>query len=205
MKRSDRQAVTLIELLIASTLLLLLTTLVFGYLIPATKAANKARIKSHLQQSATVVLAKIKQASATTSPGGVSWSMTDMVGLGFNPVEELQASNGLLKWSDSYTLFWWNEAEQKLWFADWKGETAEESSVVRAKRLPPDRLRTVFTDEPPLRKVMAQGVTEFSIQQGGSDVALVQPITVNLELVQPDLTDSPVVSRSVTFRVVNQQ
>ena len=199
-----RRGVTLVEVMVGATLFLLVTALTFGYLIPATKAANRARVKSHLQQTATVVLAKIREAVSTTSPSGFSWSTEPPVAVAFNPVEELQPSNGLLRWSANYLVFWWEESAETLWTAEFTGTTDSEASILKAKRLSPQRLRDVIG---PIskRRTLARGVTRFSVNHAGGDTALIQPVLVEVTLHQPGFSDSPVVDRTLTFRLVNQQ
>jgi len=199
-----RRGVTLIEVLVGATLFLLVTALTFGYLIPATKAANRARVKSHLQQTATVVLAQIKEASTTTSPAGFSWSMTEVPAVAFNAVESLQSSNGILRWSPVYELFWWDSTSETVWTAEFEATLPEEATVLRAKRMTPDRLREVVAAST-LNRAMAKGVTAFTVSHGGDEGALIQPVTVTLTIQEPGFSDSPVVDRSLTFRMVNQQ
>lgn len=204
-----RRGFTLLEILVASTLFLLVIGLAFGYLIPATKAAYQSRVRSHLQQTATVVLAKIRQAAATTSPSGLSWSSQNPVALGFNPVDTLQAGNAVLVWAPSYQLFWWDQQGETLWSADWpKGglaPTPPEVSLTRAKRLLPERLGEVVSSIPEgSKRAMAQSVSRFAVEHRGDDTSLIQPVTISLELREPNRPQRPPVSRTLTLRLVNQ-
>ena len=199
-----KRGVTLVEVLVGATLFLLVTALTFGYLIPATKAANRARVKSHLQQTATVVLAKLREAASRTSPAGFSWSTEPPAAVAFNPVEELQPSNGILRWSDSYEIFWWEQSAETLWTADFVGATSSEASILKAKRLYPDRLREVVASLTK-KRALAKGVTSFTVSHDGDDSALIQPVVVQVTLHQPGFSDSPIVERSLTVRLVNQQ
>ena len=205
-----KKGFTLLEIMVGSTLFLLVLGLSFGYLIPATKAAYQSRVRSHLQQTATVVLSKIRQAAATTSPSGLSWSTQDPVALGFNPTDKLQAANAVLQWSTNYLLFWWEPEAQTLWSADWPKEgvapTPPELSLHRAKRLFPERLAEVVSSIPDgSRRAMAKDVSKFTVQHQGNDEALVQPLTISIELREPNRPERPAISRSLTLRLVNQQ
>ena len=68
----------------------------------------------------------------------------------------------------------------------------------------PDRLREVVAAST-LNRAMAKGVTAFTVSHGGDEGALIQPVTVTLTIQEPGFSDSPVVDRSLTFRMVNQQ
>lgn len=209
-----RGGFTLVELLVAFALFLVVITLTFGYLIPAGKAAYRFRERSHLQQSAVIALSKISAAAATTSPGGFSWSDGEdgVVAVGFNPWRELQAANGLLRWEDSYELFWWDQGKHQLRQRRWPpgppAPTPDESTLVRPKRLLPARLAEVVeTTSPAL--TLAYGVTDFSVVQQGADGELVQPVVISITLVERGRELSPegavTVTHSLAFHMVNQQ
>lgn len=205
-----KRGFTLLEVLVGSTLFLLLLALAFGYLIPATKAAYQLRLRSHVQQTATVVLAKIRQAAATTAPGGFSWSDQSPVALAFNPVDKLQPANSVLLWAPSYVLYWWDEPAQTLWSGEWPNQglppSPAEISITRAKRLPSQRLGEVVASLPEgARRQMATGVHKFSVQHQGDQEAFVQPLIISIELRESARTDQPVIGRSLTLRLVNQQ
>ena len=202
---------TLLEVMIGAGLGLLVLSLTFGYVIPSFKAANRFRVRSQLHQSAQVVLAKLSQAASTTSPGGFSWSKSAPVTAAFNPFGKLQPANGLLSWEGYYEVFWWDSKEQTIHQKRWPpGEPAiqaEEESVLRAKRLLPDRLLDITgADEPKL--TLAYGVTEFSLSHLGTDEALIQPVTVKIrvrESGRDDRVEAEEVEQQITFRLVNQQ
>lgn len=204
------RGVTLVELLIAATLFLLVTGLAFGYLVPATRAAAKMRARSHLQQSAAVVLSKISQAASTTSPGGFGWSEgPELFALAFNPVDDVQPGDALVRWSEVYDLFWWDAAtftvRQRRWPPGDPSPLPPEVGAVRAKRLTPERLLEVCR-EPSL--VLARGVTAFTVAQSGTQGELIQPVTVSLTLVEEgretNSQGAQTVTHSLTFRLENQ-
>ncbi len=210
-----RGAFTLLEVLVASSLLLLVLALTFGYLVPALRGAARVRVLGQLQQTSGVVLSKIGLAASTTAPGGFSWSSEPqgLMALGFNPVDDLQGVNALLRWTEEFDLFWWDRDESVLRQRTWppgpptpgEGETG----IVRAKRLSASRLaEVVAADAPSL--ILARGVTDFSVtQRGGEDGELVQPITVRLTLVEPgretSVQGAVTLTQQLVFRVESQQ
>lgn len=206
-----RKGYTLLEVIVASSLLLLVLALAFGYLVPATKAAARYRTRSHLQQTATVALKRIEEVAATTSPGGFSWSDADPVAVAFNPVENLQPGNAVLLWTTTFRTFWWDSEQELLREAEWPPGPPEpseaESSVLRAKRLLRPRLMEVVEQAPKVR-VLAEGVVGFSVTHKGDAEALIQPVTLTLRVAdigRKDRADRLSLSRSLTFRLVNQQ
>lgn len=205
------RGVTLVELLVGATLLVLVFVLTFGYLIPATKAAYRYRTRSHLHQLAVVVLARLEEAAGTTAPGGLSWSESDPVALGFNPVDRVQAGNAALLWTNRFELFWWDQSAQALKHTNWPPgpptQEAGESSILKAKRLSRSRIREITLNAPQSR-VLAEGVTGFSVTHAGDESTLIQPVKVSIEITETgprEAQDKQVVRQSLTFRVVNQQ
>jgi type II secretory pathway pseudopilin PulG len=206
-----RRGFTLLEVLVGGSLGLLALALTFGYLIPAFKAADRFRIRSQLQQSAQVVLEKVTQAASTTAPGGFSWSKSDPTAVAFNPTGTLQPANGILTWESYYQVFWWDPEEKTVHQRKWPpGEPAirtDEESLIRAKRLTPERLLEV-TSVPGPHITLAHGVVEFAVSHPGTDAALIQPVTIKLKVRESgrdDRTEAEELEQSITFRLVNQQ
>lgn len=205
-------AITLVELMVAAALTALIVTLAFGYLLPATRAASRVRLRGQLQQTAAVALNQITEAASKTSPGGFSWSIDGTVtGVAFNPLDDIQAANAAQRWSPSFTLFWWNATEaalrSKVWPPGSPVPTADEVSVTRAKRLWPSRLDEVALAPEPSR-VLARGVTGFKVKKQGGEGELIQPISIDLTLAE-EVDGKPVdgglqVSQRIVFRVENQ-
>lgn len=180
---------TFTEILVASTLLLLALGLVLGYLLPAASAAGRLRVRSHLQQTAVVVLRDIVAGAATTSPRGFSWSFgPPTVTLAFNPVERVQPADAALRWSDVYDLIWWNPTDHTLRKKRWPpgppSPSEAERTSIRAKRLSPERLTEIVAGEPQGR-ILARGVKRFKVSHAGAEGALTQPITVELTMKWP--------------------
>lgn len=217
-----RRGFTLVEVLVASALLLLLLGLTFGYLVPALRGAGRVRVLSQLQQTSAVVFSKIQAAASTTAPGGLSWSSggavepapgAGLMALGFNPVDELQGVNALLRWTAKFELFWWDREagllRQRSWPPGPPSAVEAEATVVRAKRLGAERLAEVVgADAPSL--ILARGVTDFRVTQRGDDEGeLIQPITVSLTLVEPGREKSAegavTLTQRLVFRVESQQ
>jgi hypothetical protein len=124
--------------------------------------------------------------------------------LAFNAVESLQSSNGILRWSPVYQLFWWDSNSETIWTARFEATLPDESTVLRAKRMTPERLREVVASST-LNRALARGVTAFTVSHGGDEGSLIQPVTVTLTMEESGFSNSPVVDRSLTFRMVNQQ
>jgi type II secretory pathway pseudopilin PulG len=209
-RRAYASGFTLVELLIACTLLLLALTLAFGYLIPATRAAYRFRTRSHLQQSAVVVMSKIAQAASTTAPGGFGWSSgPDLVALSFNPLDDLQGVNAVLRWSEVFDLFWWSRADHTLRQRRWPPgpplPQGPESGIVRAKRLTAARLAAVTGDPGGSSRILARGVTDFRIRGGGTGGELIQPVHLSITLVEEgrenDAQGAISVTHTLTFRL----
>lgn len=205
---------TLTEVMVAATLLLLALGLAFGYLIPASRAANRLRIRAHLQQTAQVALRSILTEASTTSPRGFSGSSgPEKVALAFNPVDSIQIADASLRWAESYVIIWWEKSDHTLRERRWPpgppSATSGETSIVKAKRLTAERLAEIINAEPTGGRILAKGVREFKVSHRGTEGAFVQPITVELTLVEEgrvsDLEGAESVSQRAVFRVENQQ
>lgn len=207
-----RRGFTLTEVMVASSLLLLALGLALGYLLPAVRAAGRLRARSHLQQSAVVALREIAAGAATTSPRGFSWSFAPTVALAFNPVDEVQLADAALRWSDHYDIIWWSQSDHTLRKRRWPpgppSPSELEGTSIRAKRLSPERIAEILSGEPQGR-ILARGVKRFKLSHGGTEGALIQPITVELSLVEEgregDAEGAVEVIQKVVFRVENQQ
>lgn len=203
---------TLLEVMVGLALLSLLMVLLFGYLFPASKAAFRYHIRSQLQQTALVIISKLEQAAGSTSPGGFSWSLSERQALAFNPVDDLQGTNALVRWQPYYEIFWWNEDDSSFRTARWPfaggpAASTEELTLVRAKRLNGARLREIVESSMPSRS-LALGMTHFQITQSGGETALIQPVRIDFTLKEAgrlDRSEAAVHNQSFTLRLDNQQ
>ncbi len=210
---SRNRAFTLTEILVAATLLLLALGLAFGYLIPAARAAGRLRIRSHLQQTAVVALRDITSGATTTSPRGFSWaSGPGTVALAFNPVDGIQTADAALRWSEVYDITWWRQSDHTLRKRRWPpgppNPTDLERTVIKAKRLSPERLAEIVSVDAEER-ILARGVKDFKVSHPGLEGVFIQPVTVELTLVEEGLEEETQgvdsVTQKVVFRVENQQ
>ncbi len=203
---------TLPEILVAGVLALLVLGLGFGYLVPSLRAAAKFRERSHLQQQAQVIVAKIQQAAQQTSPAGFSWSEEPSVAMAFNPAEDLQVLHGVVIWSQRYEFFWRNPEDRTLRNLRWPlGEgvlSGDEHLPVRAKRLSPLRLVEIIS-ELESSKVLSSDVRNLSLDQQGTEGELRLPVFVTLELgretVQPGQESWQILRQRFALQLVNQQ
>lgn len=207
-----KKGFTLLEVLVAGVLALLLLGLAVGYLFPSLRAAAKFRERSHLQQQAQVIVAKIQQAAQRTSPAGFSWSEEPQRVVAFNPAEDLQVLHGVVIWSQRYDLFWWDPDQRALKTEHWPPGTGilsgDEHLPVRAKRLEPLRLNQIVSDLE-AAKVLSWEVRNFDIEQQGTEGELRLPVFLTLELgrevVQPGQESWQVLRQRFALQLVNQQ
>ncbi len=194
---------TLIEVLVAGTLGLVLLGLLFGLLVPSLRVSDRSRVGGELRQSASVIMHKLQNLAARSSPEGFSWKSSSATVVGFNLVDRLQ-NDGELIWRRDYEMVWWDDNAQTLLHGVYAPTDTLLQNPARPKRLDPTTLAGVvsgLTDP----EVWARGVTRFTMEHGGGPEDLRQPVVFTLELEQ-ESSDGMVSYKSrASILLVNQR
>ena len=117
-----------------------------------------------------------------------------------------------MRWSEVYDLVWWRKSDHTLLKRRWPPgppiPTEIERSIIKAKRLSPERLTEILGSDSPGR-VLARGVKEFKLSHAGTEGSFIQPVTVELTLTEEGREDEPSgverVTQKAVFRVESQQ
>jgi type II secretory pathway pseudopilin PulG len=184
---------TLFEVIVFIALTLVLLGLAAGFLVPALRLSSRASLKIEMQQQAVAALSRLSREAQLTSVGGLTLRTTSPpVALAINPLKEVQA-DGTMIWDTRFIVYFCEGGRlvRRQWPPGPPEQTPDESMEGRAKRLSGERLLQVV--EPLLSStsptpaaldynVVATGVTEFSIEAGGDDAEVRQPIQFRLTL-----------------------
>ncbi|MBI3926023.1 MAG: prepilin-type N-terminal cleavage/methylation domain-containing protein [Armatimonadetes bacterium] len=103
---------TLIELLIASTVAMLLLTMVVWFLVPAMRFSIEGTAKVELQESAVMALNKMIADLQLSPASGISIS-TDPPAVAINRIEQIDA-NGSPQYEDKLRVYWYDSGRQQL-------------------------------------------------------------------------------------------
>ncbi len=189
---------TVLELLITMTVVLVVTGLTALLLQSTSRAALRTTMRTEMQQQALVAIQRLVTDLRRSCCAGVSIrSGAAPVALAICPLSQpdLRAgsqtgvlNNGELLWSDFYQIYWYDASAQKLIYREWPPgnpvATAEELDVTKPRRLTPGRIAEILNAPLGRHLTLMTGVTGFEISYppGGSDLLMVQPVSLKVTL-----------------------
>lgn len=211
-----RRGLTLLEVLVTAALLTLVVTLGLNFLLPVMRGATRGTLRVEMQQQATMALTLLSNDLRRTSVSGLSLrSSPEPVVAAACPVSSPDLRTGLpppmqpdgtVVWSDFFLLYSWSSSTGKLTRREWPPgpplATPMELSILRARRLSPERLAEVVSVPNPTERVLATGVVSFEIlpAPGGSDTLVVQPVRFRLVLERKGNTGQELPERFTLIR-----
>ena len=190
-----------IEMVIATAVVLVVTTLIALFLSVTTRATMRGTLRVEMQQQAVVATQQILTAMRKSTSGGISVrSGTAPRAIAVCPLSQDSApvqGDGTLRWAKFFYIYYLDDSSHQLRLRQWPpgsvAATADEQIISAPRRLLPDRLATVLAGSSPRENVLASGVKEFNLTYppGGSDDTYVQPLTIQLILQRKGLTGHP--------------
>ncbi|MHB2017607.1 MAG: PilW family protein [Candidatus Xenobia bacterium] len=194
-----RRGFTLVEVLVASTLALLVMGMAFMLLVPAMHAFARGSAQSQTQSDLLIALSRLDADLESGSPEGIAFvsSGTQSV-LAIQPMDR-PAPDGTPQWQAQMIVFTWLQSRQALYRQVWtnlpNGLPLQPTSPTKLTSeqlslLPPG----------PTAVKLAEGVTAFTIDAGlPSDRGLSGPLILGLT-VQRSPGQSLSLTRSVGMR-----
>lgn len=203
----SRRGATVLELLIALTIVVVVSALVALLLQSTSRAALRTTMRTEMQQQALVAIQRLLTDLRRSCCAGVSIrSGANPVALAICPMsqEGLRAgsqtgvlNNGSLLWSDFYQIYSYDAGARTLNYREWPpgnpSATADELDVTKPRRLSSGRLAEVLNNPPARQLILMTGVTAFEIAYppGGSDILMVQPVSIKVVLQRKGNTGRP--------------
>ncbi|MBX3172451.1 MAG: hypothetical protein KF760_33915 [Candidatus Eremiobacteraeota bacterium] len=181
---------TVLELLIAMTIMLVVSALLALLLQSTSRAALRTTMRTEMQQQALVAVQRLLTDLRRSCCAGVSIrSGASPLAIAICPMgQEGVLNNGSLLWSDFYQIYSYDAGARTLNYREWPPgsptATADELDVTKPRRLSSGRLAEVLNHPPARQLTLMTGVAAFEITYppGGSDLLLVQPVSVKVVL-----------------------
>lgn len=205
---------TFVEVLIASTMMLLLLGVVTQAFGPTLRATARNLVQAELQQEVDTALRALETDLKRTVGGGLGFLPAEPdkpdqpVALGIVRLDGV-ASDGRQVWETAAVVYVWDRASGRLLRRTWPPEPPAGLDVGLSPghpvQLPPEALLRIAREAGPDVRVLATGVRRFEIGHAGEDGAVEPPLTLTLELARtPAGAQAPEVwtgTRRVGFRL----
>ncbi|MBN9418877.1 hypothetical protein ABS71_16160 [bacterium SCN 62-11] len=185
-----RRGVTLLELLITMTIVLVVTGLTALLLSSTSRAALRITMRSEMQQQALTAMQRLLTDLRRSCCSGVAIrSGAAPVAVAICPLKGSGVlNNGELSWSDIFQIYWYDGSAKTLNCREWPpgapAATLEELDITKPRRLAPGRIAAILNVPAARQFTLVTGLTSFEISYppGGSDVLMIQPVTFKLTL-----------------------
>ncbi|MGE0489676.1 MAG: hypothetical protein AB7S38_10730 [Vulcanimicrobiota bacterium] len=212
MSKSANRAFSLLELLVASGLLLLLGTLFVWFLVPSVRYSSQGAARVDLEQMVTLALDRIGNDLQHTVARGVSYhplaaaGASDPVVLAIVPQADVDA-DGRRIWSQEVVVYFWDRSAHKLYRRTWPPGPPASLSVPTP--LPTNRPTSfgvadlLALCDPAGTRSVATDVTRFDVSHAGPGASIVPPLRIDLELsrqVGPNQTETFANTKTITLR-----
>ncbi len=174
-----RRGWTLVEVLVAASLLVLGLSVLTAVLVPALESSRTGSQLAQLQQQAALIVEWVASDLAATPPAGFrAQPIPEGLVLALHPVSDITSSS-TLTWSDQAVLYSWDFENRSLLRKRWPGMTTN------GPFLPdPAALHTAATTASPEDRVLSRAVIFFQVTfTGGVNNPLV---SLELQLSHPD-------------------
>ncbi len=169
---SGRRGFSLLEIMMAASLLLLLLALVVQIIVPMGKGSVRGAQQVELQQLAAMTVQRLARELETAGPGGISYLPGDPVILALHRLVDV-GGDGSQIYSDQVDLYWWSPRDRVL-------RHRAQGPVSRSRvSLPPDPAALLSG---PNARVIAAQVSELELTLRPTAVA----IHLALEAPAPD-------------------
>lgn len=211
--RADR-GFTLIEALIASTLMLLLFGVVASAFGPTLRATARSLTQAELQQEVDTALRFVEADVKRTVGGGIGLLPAEAdkpqqpVALGLVRLEGV-ASDGRQVWETQAVVYVWDRGSGRLLRRLYPPQPPAGLDVPFSPghpvQLATDALLRIASERGDAVRVLASGVRRFEVGHGGKGTAIEPPLTLTLELARtpPGAQDAEIWTgtRRVAFRL----
>lgn len=193
-----RRGATMLELLIAMTIVSVVATLTALLLQRVSRATLRTTLRTEMQQQAlTAVQRMITDLRGSCCSGVAVRSSAAPLALAICPLSQpgrragsqsAVLNNGELLWSDFFQIYAYDSSAQVLTYREWPPgaptPTAAELDVTKPRRLTAGRLADILNNSPARQVTLITGLRSFEISYppGGSDLLLVQPLTIKMVL-----------------------
>lgn len=177
-----RRGFTLVEMLTAFTLLLLLFTMMFKFLIPAMKKSSSTSIKTERQQRATLSLRKMVAEMERTTTAGIS-VLDSPPTVAIHPITDV-TQNSRRVYEDHVVIYQYDAANKQILRGEWQ-KGALPSTLV-PKRLNQADLAAATSSLKGPALAVAKDVTNLEFLHQGTGGYLKLPLQVKMELEQKE-------------------
>ena len=202
-----RRGASVIEMIITLTIVLVVTAIGALLMQSTSRATIRTTLRTEMQQQALVAIQRLvtdlrrsccagvairsgaaPQAIAIcpmSQPGLRSGSQTGVL------------NNGELLWSDFFLIYSYDAAAKTLNYREWPpgnpAPNTEESDVTKPRRLAPGRIAEILNIPAFRQGTLISGLSEFEISYppGGSDLLMIQPVTLKVVLQRRGATGRP--------------
>lgn len=187
-----RRGFSLLETTFVVGLTTLLLAVAFRLASSFLRVTRIEGLRSEMQQSAIISLARVCTDASRTQANGVSVNEAAPVAIAFNPYKvaadgAVVDGAGVISWSDRYCIFTWDSALREFLRFEWTPtdplEVAAYASPVRAKRLTPVSLTDLATARRPATVTrLATEVSLFQVLPVGVGTLMRQPLQFTIEV-----------------------
>jgi hypothetical protein len=193
-----RRGVTVLELMITLTIVLVVTGLSALLLSSTSRAALRTTMRTEMQQQALVAVQRLITDLRRSCCSGVGIrSGSAPLAVAICPLSQpgLRAgsqsgvlNNGELLWSDFYQIYSYDAGARTLNYREWPPgnpvPSADELDITKPRRLAPGRIAEILNVPAGRQLTLVTGLAAFEIRYppGGSDALMIQPVTFKLTL-----------------------
>ncbi len=187
--RSERAllGLTLIEVLIAASLLLLALSLLTTLVVPSIRYSADGLTQIDLQRSADSLRRHLTRDLLESVPAGVSFAgNAEQTRVAIHPLGEISAS-GQQVWKDEIILFGWDAEEARLRRSLWTQGTGQfpvPGLLVRAQTFTFGDLESLWSDQTRFDRIMAENLVGFELNWHGENPQSL-PLRVRLVFLTP--------------------
>lgn len=182
----NRNGFTLVEMLVAFTLVVLLFGLFIQFLVPALRKSASTSVKAQRQQRATLSLRKLVTEMERTTVAGIS-VLEDPPTVAVHPIVDV-TQNSRRVYADHVVVYQYDRAGQRILRGEWKSGSSPNTMV--PKRLTQDELTKAtlfFTREP---VAVARDISDLDFVHQGTKGFLRLPLQVKMEMQEKDTDGS---------------
>lgn len=193
-----RRGATMLEMLITLTIVSVVATLTALLLQRVSRATARTTLRTEMQQQAlTAVQRLVTDLRGSCCSGVAVRSSAAPLAIAICPLSQpgrragsqsAVLNNGELLWSDFFQIYAYDSNAKTLSYREWPPgsptPTAAELDVTKPRRLTPGRLADILNNPPARQMTLVSGLRSFEVSYppGGSDLLLVQPLTIKLVL-----------------------
>ncbi|MBS2035973.1 hypothetical protein JST97_13370 [bacterium] len=204
---SQRRGTTVLEMIIALTIVLVVSSIGALLLQSSSRAAIRTTLRTEMQQQALVAMQKILTDLRRSCCSGISIrSGASPQAIAICPLSQAGlragsqpgvANSGELLWSNFFLIYSYDAVAHTLNYREWPpsgpSPTPEETDPTRPRKLSPGRIAQILNIPSTRPVTLLTGLSQFEISYppGGSDLLLIQPITLKVTLQRKGNTGHP--------------